>query len=296
MASFFLHTLLRCGGDFGYPHWQVRAFLALSVGSVCPGSVPSAVNECGAGAVAVGFRQTNIVWCAFICCTAMARMVDESAVAPETRSHAPTAALLRWVSLILSLSLSLCFSLCLSVSLCLCLCLCLSLSLPLPPSLPLFKSVAFGFSIVGGMHRYLAGGWSIRGRLLLATLPYLLLAGAFVAFLKVRCLGRCHFSADQEPLLPTRLSLCLSLAVVCWLTSAIRAVLTCTGQRWSCNRRSHCACPCTALPTAYVLRGLHVRAAGAVPAGLWWASWGHGAVVSATSWLLEAFGVYSGCI
>jgi hypothetical protein len=26
-----------------------------------------------AGAVAVGFRQTNIVWCAFICCTAMAR-------------------------------------------------------------------------------------------------------------------------------------------------------------------------------------------------------------------------------
>ena len=73
------------------------------------------------------------------------------------------------------------------------------------------------------MHRYLAGGWSIRGRLLLATLPYLLLAGAFVAFLKVRCLGRCHFSADQEPLLPTRLSLCLSLAVVFWLTSAIRA-------------------------------------------------------------------------
>lgn len=75
--------------------WLSALAGTLSVGLVCPVSVPFAVNECGAGAVAVGFRQTNIVWCAFICCTAMARMVDESAVAPETRSHAPTAALLR---------------------------------------------------------------------------------------------------------------------------------------------------------------------------------------------------------
>ena len=40
------------------------------------------------------------------------------------------------------------------------------------------------------MHRYLSGGWNIRGQLILAISPYLLLAGAFVAFLKVRTSGR----------------------------------------------------------------------------------------------------------
>lgn len=34
--------------------------------------------------------------------------------------------------------------------------------------------------------RYLAGGWQIRGRLFSSIFPYLILAGVFVAFLKVQ--------------------------------------------------------------------------------------------------------------
>jgi hypothetical protein len=41
------------------------------------------------------------------------------------------------------------------------------------------------FSIVAVMQRYLSGGWNICGQLALAILPYMILAGAFVAFLLV---------------------------------------------------------------------------------------------------------------
>ena len=56
-----------------------------------------------AGACSVGFRQTNIVWCGFICCTIMARLLDArlptgSSAPAAGSSAAPLVALRRYVA------------------------------------------------------------------------------------------------------------------------------------------------------------------------------------------------------
>ena len=47
------------------------------------------------------------------------------------------------------------------------------------------KFQELNYQPIAALQRYLADGWKIRGKLLVATCPYLILAGLFLAFLKV---------------------------------------------------------------------------------------------------------------
>jgi hypothetical protein len=46
------------------------------------------------------------------------------------------------------------------------------------------KFQELNYQPIAALQRYLADGWKIRGKLLVATCPYLILAGLFLAFLK----------------------------------------------------------------------------------------------------------------